>query len=404
MFGGISMFYDRKIKYLDYYENGGRVKGGGFIKLEARDGRLRVEVSVNGLHATDTFVRDVLLCGKGQEGAIGKITVKGGRGQFRQVYGNLEDINGTGIGYSGMQGIRVPLGGGRELSCVWDGQRMQAEGGASAGGVSVGGPDRGAGIGSAVDRGAGGGPAVEEASLNHGSDVDKASVEGSAVDKGSVGSSVVDNALAIVQTVDNAAAETRIVDRGSADRSVVDNTLAGEAAVTDLSMSSMVKGHTGTDRAAGNKIKMAEHGLNGRQADTGRTAAGDRQTGAGERQPVKLLEDKWQQLCAIYPHVAPFHDIREYLSISPADFVIFPSASYKLVNNSFLLHGYYNYRHLILARMEKKGEICYYVGVPGTFFEKEKQVAVMFGFESFECGEEPAQTGDFGYYMMRIQL
>lgn len=121
-------------------------------------------------------------------------------------------------------------------------------------------------------------------------------------------------------------------------------------------------------------------------------------------QPVKLLEDKWQQLCAIYPHVTPFRDKREYLSIGPADFVIFPSASYKLVNNSFLLHGYYNYRHLILARMEKKGETCYYVGVPGSYFEKEKQVAVMFGFESFECAEEPAQTGDFGYYMMRTEL
>ena len=35
---------------------------------------------------------------------------------------------------------------------------------------------------------------------------------------------------------------------------------------------------------------------------------------------------------------------------------------------------------------------------------KEKQVAIMFGFESFECAEEPAQAGDFGYYMMRTEL
>ena len=60
--------------------------------------------------------------------------------------------------------------------------------------------------------------------------------------------------------------------------------------------------------------------------------------------------------------------------------------------------------HLLLARMERKGETLYYIGVPGTFFEKEKQVAIMFGFESFECAEEPAQAGDFGYYMMRTGL
>ena len=117
-----------------------------------------------------------------------------------------------------------------------------------------------------------------------------------------------------------------------------------------------------------------------------------------------LSEDKWSQLWAIYPHIRPFRDEREYLSIGPADFVLFPAASYKTVNNSFLLHGYYNYSHLILARMEKKGEMVYYIGVPGSFFEKEKQVAIMFGFESFECAEEPAQAGDFGYYMMRTEL
>lgn len=117
-----------------------------------------------------------------------------------------------------------------------------------------------------------------------------------------------------------------------------------------------------------------------------------------------FMEDKWNQLCVIYPHIAPFQDEREYLSIEPQDFVIFPVKYYQLVNNSFLLHGYHNYQHLILTRILYRGEIRYYIGVPGNYYEKEKQVAVMFGFESFECKAEPAQTGDYGYYMMRIAL
>lgn len=117
-----------------------------------------------------------------------------------------------------------------------------------------------------------------------------------------------------------------------------------------------------------------------------------------------MMEDKWHQLCAIYPHIAPFQDEREYLSIEPRDFVIFPVKYYQLVNNSFLLHGYHNYQHLILTRILYRGEIRYYIGVPGNYYEKEKQVAIMFGFESFECKAEPAQTGDYGYYMMRIAL
>ena len=100
----------------------------------------------------------------------------------------------------------------------------------------------------------------------------------------------------------------------------------------------------------------------------------------------------------------PFEDEREYLSIRPADFVLFPARYYQAVNNSFLLHGYYNYEHLILARIEQRGEVQYYLGVPGNYYEREKQVALMFGFESFESASEPAKTGDFGYYMMRTQL
>ena len=40
--GGADMYYDRKIRYLDYLERGQRVKGGGYVKLEVRDERLLI--------------------------------------------------------------------------------------------------------------------------------------------------------------------------------------------------------------------------------------------------------------------------------------------------------------------------------------------------------------------------
>lgn len=117
-----------------------------------------------------------------------------------------------------------------------------------------------------------------------------------------------------------------------------------------------------------------------------------------------LQDDKWKQLWTIYPHIIPFRDEREYLSVGPNDFVILPYRYFSLANNSFLLHGFHNYRHLILKKTESRDGVQYYIGVPGNFYKREKQVAVMFGFESFECYEEPAQTGDFGYYLMRVEL
>jgi len=119
---------------------------------------------------------------------------------------------------------------------------------------------------------------------------------------------------------------------------------------------------------------------------------------------ANLKPGKWEQLLAIYPSITPFSDVRRYLQISPGDFVILKDRSYRMVNNSFLLHGYFTYRHLILHRQNRRGEMAYYVGVPGRYYDREKEVAILFGFESFEGAAEPAGEGDFGYYMMRVEL
>ena len=119
---------------------------------------------------------------------------------------------------------------------------------------------------------------------------------------------------------------------------------------------------------------------------------------------LHMKDTKWEQLSSIYPHIHPFRDAREFLSVGPEDFVVLRERCYQMTHNSFLLHGYYNYRHLLLMRQENSGEVKYYIGVPGNFYEREKQVARMFGFESFEGAREPAWDGDFGYYLISVEL
>lgn len=119
---------------------------------------------------------------------------------------------------------------------------------------------------------------------------------------------------------------------------------------------------------------------------------------------LHMKDTKWEQLSSIYPHIHPFRDAREFLSVGPEDFVVLRERCYQMTHNSFLLHGYYNYRHLLLMRQEVSGEVKYYIGVPGNFYEREKQVARMFGFESFEGAKEPAWEGDFGYYLISVEL
>lgn len=116
--------------------------------------------------------------------------------------------------------------------------------------------------------------------------------------------------------------------------------------------------------------------------------------------------DKWEQIKSQYKNVHPFGDERLFVSIEPKDFVVLREREQRLIHNSFLLHGFYNYRHLILGRDTKLGsdyETCFYIGVPGVYFEREKMVAVMFGFEGFEC-EGAIDVGKFGYYMRQVEI
>lgn len=118
--------------------------------------------------------------------------------------------------------------------------------------------------------------------------------------------------------------------------------------------------------------------------------------------PIKRIrEDKWEQLLEMYDKIHPYGDERTYLRLEPKDFVILQEKYQHLVNNSFLLHGFYNYRYVILGK--EKGDV-YYLGVPGVFYEREKMVALMFGFEAFECEGGEADPGGFGYYLRKVEL
>ncbi len=130
-----------------------------------------------------------------------------------------------------------------------------------------------------------------------------------------------------------------------------------------------------------------------------------------------LFEDKWKQLCSTYPVCHPFGEEEEYITITPKDFVVLRKEYQNLVSNSFLLHSFYNYHHVILGKMGQDSDEIYYIGAPGNYFDREKKVAVMFGFEGFARssagnsrktdgqGEEvAAKCGDFGYYMKKVEI
>ena len=89
--------------------------------------------------------------------------------------------------------------------------------------------------------------------------------------------------------------------------------------------------------------------------------------------------------------------------IQRKDLARLPRCEWKLSNNSFLLHGYYNYHHLVFL---DDGEWLR-VGVPGIYHPKEQKAAEAFGFSEFirrrdivvELEKEEREEDDgFGYW------
>ena len=123
-----------------------------------------------------------------------------------------------------------------------------------------------------------------------------------------------------------------------------------------------------------------------------------------ERHVTALSDDKWKQLCSIYPTVHPIGDDVDFIKITPVDFVVLRQEYQNLVRNSFLLHGYYNYNYILLGKYPDK----YYLGVPGIMHEQERIAAAMFGFVGFERAEAPKEQKEnrdrFGYYMMEVGI
>ena len=108
-----------------------------------------------------------------------------------------------------------------------------------------------------------------------------------------------------------------------------------------------------------------------------------------------------------FPCVEPFgkEKANRWVKIEPKDLGVLPIEVWILANNSFLLHGYYNYRHLLFGAISVNTGWQYVIAVPGTLYNTEKTMAAMFGFERFlSTKREQAEVGDFGYWIQQVVL
>ena len=116
-----------------------------------------------------------------------------------------------------------------------------------------------------------------------------------------------------------------------------------------------------------------------------------------------IAENIFRKFQRVYPFED--HEITDCVRIEPQDIGLLPIDAWVLGNNSFLLHGYYTYHHLIFGKIVTPTGLVYIIGVPGIYKNRESFMARMFGFEYFKCCKvKEEKQGEFGYYYMPIQI
>ena len=383
--------YRKQIAYLDYLEDGVKIKNAGFVRIEEQNGHNRMEVKVKNLPGKD--------CGEFRlqeehERTVGRISLQGGNGNCCMVWrmpepGELD--NSREESWQQTAQLRILLSGKRMLIANWhepveipaqketlqlQQQQSQVQGAQfqqMEARSSQTNPPRQPGAGEIIPYPERRGSAIEKQSAMS---KESAKTEQSAMSEESAATEQS------TMSKESAATEQSAMSKESAETE--QSTLAKEPAASKQQPVT-----TETPSASAPMLPFP--------------STAPKAPSSPSREPV-CSTDKWEQLCTMYPEIHPFRDSREYLSIAPKDFVVLCKEYQKLVHNSFLLHGYYNYRHLILCRIRQKDAWQYYIGVPGNFYDREKMVAEMFGFEAFEGEKESASPGDYGYYMKRVEI
>ena len=128
------------------------------------------------------------------------------------------------------------------------------------------------------------------------------------------------------------------------------------------------------------------------------------ETGSATELPVRNIypqcdwETCWEFLLANHEHFA-FYKEGEItcVKIELKHIRELPRRYWYLGNNSFLLHGFFNYRYLVVGKME---ESTWFIGVPGIYQAQERVMATIFGFPEFM--PEPVEN-QFGYWYRIVE-
>ena len=443
--------YHRLISYIYAYEGGIKGKNTGFAKLETRGTSCRIQVSVRRVFAGGSPIGVYLLAGQ-EEIRIGTLFVRGGNGEFRAVV-NCENIEGSGCNMEECCGLTLHEtdSAWRAYTTIWEDavahaaeveladvtaekvreQEAEKEGATRKLAENVAGEVNSASVGKEK---------LDEASeLTRSGEMESQDTSTETEKKEAVNINETDFGISqpqpekledsnleifedtqtmeavpdISETSDHQEAE--VVQETQTETPQESFQESTQEVQTKTPKESFQESYQEAQTEARRKDsqestrEVRKEALPDSPPDHQEAFQSDSQN---QKQPQPdsskefpkedPAETLWDRLRVTYPKVTAFEcaDGCEILVIKPQDIGLLPRENWVYGNNSFLLHGYYNYRYLILARLGKPGERGRYIlGVPGHYGNNEKYMAAMFGFDRFvRSTRQPPRDSRFGYW------
>ena len=443
--------YHRLISYIYAYEGGIKGKNTGFAKLETRGTSCRIQVSVRRVFAGGSPIGVYLLAGQ-EEIRIGTLFVRGGNGEFRAVV-NCENIEGSGCNMEECCGLTLHEtdSAWRAYTTIWEDavahaaevdladvtaekvreQEAEKEEATRKLAENVSGEVNSASVGKEkLDEASELTRSGEMESQDTSTETEKN--EAVNINETDFGISqpqpekLEDSNLEIFEDTDTMEAvpdisetsdhqEAEVVQEAQTETPQESFQESTQEVQTETPKESFQESYQEAQTEARRKDsqestrEVRKEALPDSPPDHQEAFQSDSQNqkqsqpdSSKESPKEDPAESLWNRLRAAYPKVTAFEcsDGCEILVIKPQDIGLLPRENWVYGNNSFLLHGYYNYRYLILARLGKSGERGRYIlGVPGHYGNNEKYMAAMFGFDRFvRSTRQPPRDSRFGYW------
>ena len=374
--------YRRLISYIYDYEGEEKGKNIGFVKLESRNGQCRLSVNVKKIYAGGNDI-GVYLIASGQEIPLGNIFIRNGCGEFRTII-NVENVMGTGDSLDSCIGLVIHEKGEewRVYKTVWEDAVAQAAELELAEAAEKK-PD------DTQERDKRLKKQIEE--LNR--EIDEAAKVG-------------DNIAEKENVEKESAAEENVTEDTAPAASGTPQNTSEPGLLQQLQPSGGQSKQPSADQPPQSSSSPFIQSTQQEEIPLGDPKALEHLDAEEEKWGPEVLWDRFRKH---YPKMQAFDSpgTAEILTIRPQDIGLLPRENWGYGNNSFLLHGYYNYRYLIFARVgdEKHTRARYILGVPGHYYSNEKYMASMFGFPHFVLAKtQPAQDGRFGYWYADVRM